>query len=439
MKKPYSLDFSIEKDTERVAAVAQILDSLEKNPSDTELEQMASYILYGKDDDGYNAVQRGEVTNGNTRYSTYRRKDDKLLSLDELIENPMTDERELQTTLKRSVYNNKKPTINRPKFDKKTGAMTDPGDSIVPGMIELWERIDRIEHQLAVLEGKLPPDESVTVWLDSYRIYQLKHILVDLRRHQYYLKDSYNPTLHFPGADHPKQQFVDWDSDCFYWLPYDQWSTRVTTSLLPISKNLEDYETEERPDGLYVKWIVARHTFDWENVAHVRALINNYDALYDQLYEKLDTCGRTLIFDFERYREMCHFTEVRSFLLDLKIARMPYPQIAQALQEKFGLTYNENHISTIVSKEIPQAFADVAAKHRLILDTPKEQLKTCYRCGNSYPRHKLFFTKNRTRKDGFSSSCKDCERLARIQKGGQTTYDRRSKEAALHTMQARET
>lgn len=91
MKKPYSLDFSVEKETDRLAAVNDILDTLERNPSQNELEQMASYILYGKDDEGYNAVQRGEITNNNTRYGSYKRKDDKLLSLDEILENPTTD------------------------------------------------------------------------------------------------------------------------------------------------------------------------------------------------------------------------------------------------------------------------------------------------------------------------------------------------------------
>jgi len=52
MKKKYSLDFSIERDIDRLAAVQNILDGLETNPSATELEQMASYILYGKDENG---------------------------------------------------------------------------------------------------------------------------------------------------------------------------------------------------------------------------------------------------------------------------------------------------------------------------------------------------------------------------------------------------
>lgn len=56
MKKKYSLDYSIERDTERCIAIAKIIDSLETNPTQTELEQMASYILYGKDENGQNAI-----------------------------------------------------------------------------------------------------------------------------------------------------------------------------------------------------------------------------------------------------------------------------------------------------------------------------------------------------------------------------------------------
>lgn len=56
LKKKYSLDYNIERDIDRVTAVKDILDQLEKDPSPTDLEQMGSYILYGKDENGYNAV-----------------------------------------------------------------------------------------------------------------------------------------------------------------------------------------------------------------------------------------------------------------------------------------------------------------------------------------------------------------------------------------------
>ena len=38
MKKQYSLDYSIERDTDRVRAVSDILDSLERDPNPTDLE-----------------------------------------------------------------------------------------------------------------------------------------------------------------------------------------------------------------------------------------------------------------------------------------------------------------------------------------------------------------------------------------------------------------
>ena len=322
MKKPYSLDYSIERDTDRVAAIYEILDRLNTIPSATELEQMGNYILYGKDEDGKNAVQRDEVTDSNKRYGSFKTMDDKLLSLDEILENPMADQQALEQRHKPSVYKKPKPVINKPKYDKKTGALIDAGDSDIPYMKELWDSIERMEHTVAVNEGKLPPDESTPLLRDDYRLYQLKHWLIDLRRHQYYLKDVFKPELHFPGIDHPKQQFIDWTSDAAYWMPRAQWEKRVNESLLhSISKDIKDYETRQNPytGEEEVKWVVRQHTFDWENPEHIKALINWYEPLYDQLEEKIDTYGRTLIWDFERYRNMTNLSEVRNYILDLKL------------------------------------------------------------------------------------------------------------------------
>ena len=159
---------------------------------------MGSYILYGKDENGYNAVQRGETTDGNRRYGSFKRTDDKLLSLDEILENPLADQQTMKAATQRYTYTKKRTEIRRPKYDKKTGELIDPGDSIVPGMLQQWDSIDRLEHLIAVLEGKVPPDENISnLNTSSYRIYQLRHNLIDLRLHQYYLKDSFSPPIHF--------------------------------------------------------------------------------------------------------------------------------------------------------------------------------------------------------------------------------------------------
>ena len=442
MKKAYSLDYEIERDVDRCQAVYDILDSLDKTPSNLELEQMASYILYGKDEEGQNAVQRGEMTDGDKRYGTFKRADDKLLSLDEILENPLADHQQIQTLNHPYVYTKPKPTITKPKYDKKTGERIDPGDSDIPGMQDLWESIARYEHVVAVNEGKVPPDEHTPILKDGYRLYQLKHQLVEMRRQQYYLKDIFKPTLHFLSTDHPRTQYYDWNSDAQYWMPLDKWQERVSHALLhTISTNLDDYETRTNPwtGETEVLWVVRKHTFDWENPSHIKALINYYDALYDQLHERHEAVGNTFFFDFERYRAMANLSEVRNFILDQKLIKVPYAEIVHNLQVKYGLKYNENYLCNILAKEIPEKIALAAQKHRLLIETPAEDCKQCFTCGRLLPRHKLFFVCNRSRKDGFSSNCKECERNKRIEQGGQNANDQRNKESQMHKVQSRET
>ena len=59
MRKPYTLDMSIYRDVDRCAAVENILADLDITPSDRDLEQMADYIICGKDDDDLNLFQKG--------------------------------------------------------------------------------------------------------------------------------------------------------------------------------------------------------------------------------------------------------------------------------------------------------------------------------------------------------------------------------------------
>jgi len=81
------------------------------DPSATELEQMASYILYGKDENGQNAIQRNECTDKNKKYKSYKTKDDKVQSLDEMMEVPGFDERILKSAYSRDLYTAPKPSI----------------------------------------------------------------------------------------------------------------------------------------------------------------------------------------------------------------------------------------------------------------------------------------------------------------------------------------
>lgn len=395
---------------------------------------MGSYILYGKDQNGLNAVQRGEMTDGNKHYSTFLKKEDKNLSFQAIMQNPATDQRTLHSAHQRRPYTISKTTIKHPKYDKETGELLDIGDADIPGMVDLWDSIAKFQKLLAVNEGKLPPDEDNQLLPNSYRIYQLRHQLADIRKYQYFLKDCFKPTIHFVAADHARTQYIDWTGDCFYWIDREEWQRRTQKALLhSISKKIQDYQV--RADGM-IKWVVREHTFNWENPLHVRALLNNYNIIYEYLHDRFQTYGSTLIFDFQRYRQMCHFSPVRNFLIQKKIQKIPYPEIVEELQLKFGLKYNENYLSNIFSKEIPNTFAIVAKKNRLLVETPSSQLKKCRQCGRLLPRDTIFFGINNNRKDHFSSTCKECEKKRRIERGDQNAIDKRSKDATLHEVQS---
>jgi len=87
------------------------------------------------------------------------------------MEMPGFDEQQLRSAYKRDSYTVPKPSIAKPKYDKTTGEMIDPGDSDIPGMIELWEIIDRWQRILDVAQGKVTPTESDTIVTDPYHIY----------------------------------------------------------------------------------------------------------------------------------------------------------------------------------------------------------------------------------------------------------------------------
>ena len=89
-KKAYSLDYEIYLATDRNQAVQNILDSLDTDPNATDLEQMADYILFGKDEKFLNARDRKEILQPKRRYDSWSTKDEKNESLDALLEDANT-------------------------------------------------------------------------------------------------------------------------------------------------------------------------------------------------------------------------------------------------------------------------------------------------------------------------------------------------------------
>lgn len=239
----HNLDYTLYTDVERVSAAANIINQNEEelivaldsahrkagtNPSTssplrrnapsayTQLEKLADYILYGKNSQKLtNLVQQKRILKPQTIHDSYNKK--KAESLEALQESPdfPTQEANLKSYEEKNSYTNPRPTIKRPSADG-----TDPGDSLIPGMVELWNSIDRIERQLRIWHGQVQPATEeeqliLTTW-NGLLAYRKNHLLIDLRKHQYYLKNSYCPPI---PAHHtfPHSTPINWFSNAGYW------------------------------------------------------------------------------------------------------------------------------------------------------------------------------------------------------------------------------
>jgi hypothetical protein len=280
---------------------------------------MADYILFGKDEKYLNARDRKEILQPKRRYDSWSTKDEKNTSLDALMEDPNTapeiEQKTSDATDKGPRYKVYKPEIKRPKYDDK-GNLIDPGDSDVPGMEELWERIDTLQERYDMYRGKIPPNDYVRNHpLTKYKVYQFGHILIDIRRHQYYLKDSYKPTLKFFNVPAPGRVEFDFNCDTGLWLKPEEWCHRKRS---PKPFDLKQPALEDAPEdengNLY--WKISDNKIDYENPDHILALLDNYVSLLKHSYDKPDSNTRMLCFDMELLIENADLTDVEQFLLE---------------------------------------------------------------------------------------------------------------------------
>ena len=154
------LDFSFPGTIERKDFVDQYVQRPEfliKPLTDDELETIANYILWGKDSEGMNCTQRGEIQI-ETRNKTWQRDDTE--SLDAMMESPTFNEASLR-----------KPTeartrIAREVFDRQK-ALEECPEHMRAVFADLFDRIDKLEMSIHFSEfahgkRKEPPRTALT-------------------------------------------------------------------------------------------------------------------------------------------------------------------------------------------------------------------------------------------------------------------------------------
>ena len=370
------------------------LDPYGTHYTQKELETIANYILFGKDKDGTSPVDRKEIQI-QTKHNTYKRKEPE--SLEALLESPTFDERVFShNELK---YKHPKPTIDRIK------------DADVPGIQELWKEIDKVAYLIDVNKGKIKDDSVLT----DRELYDYSHLLVELRRQQFTLKDSVKPTI-CRTKTNVTPSFYEVGNEVPWGEQGSDFDIRPMGTYPSCKMRFEDprnlVEIDSQPNA------AASTILDFTNPLHIYNLYENYMDLEEEANKNPESVLGDILETLKWYEKGCGLTEVQKEILKEKIKKKSNEWIADYLHKNFGTTHSPNYISTIYKQHICDKIA-AFAQLRFDYYQNREILTMWKKCGNC-GKWKLVdereFSKRSRNADGYASICKDCERLRRIEK-----------------------
>ena len=402
---------------------------------------MADYLLWGKNDKGQNGKQQG--LDLKSKHGTW--DDSPIDSLDGLLEQPMFSETQLSPLGSTRFYTKKE------KFSREDAQRECP-PSLLPELNQLFHAIDELDLLIELYEerhGKRTKEirvgllnkfseeevctlrERITHW-NQYTYLRRRHELVELRRQQYTMRDSFHKTMFSAPTeqyqeDEPKEFDVDVEVlplGLKHNSPLCAQVFRTWRELVPGQFSQED---EKLVSDLYwqkqafnKKLESAPSTsdlyFDFRNPEHVSQLLDQQVALEELVPEQSVSSNLPFLLNtLQFYVDQAELTDIQREILSMKLNKRKNVDIAWDINHKYGKTYTTNYISTIFHQRIIPRINDAATYHEKVISNIffPEEFKTCCHCGVTMLRDPVNFTRNSRSSDGFAARCKKCGKEAR--------------------------
>lgn len=442
------LDFSLLTLEERTKFIEEYVkkEEFKKKPlTSEELEMCGNYLLWGKDSSGKNAVQKKEVQI-ETRNKTWT-KGPEVESLEALLESPTFNENNIVM-----------PTAARPKAQKeifsRSKALKEAPDELKVVFENLFRRIDRLDlllnyYDLAHGKRKNPPRDELlnrfsqseqeelkeeSTHLNQFTYLKLRHQLVELRKEQFSLRDSYTFTI----RKDPIYNFVQtpitktFDADILIFplgFKYEEqkFSGEIFKPLEDLIPSNFTQEELKKISNFYWEKRKLEETkkdkefFDFREIEHVYNLLLIYDELEEaSKIGEVESTLSYLIETFKYYAAISELSDIYQEILDLKIKKKKNQDIADFINQKYGKSYTSNYISTLFKQKIIKKITEAAAYHQRIIESIffPEEFKICNTCGRTLLKCSDNFVRKERSKDGFTNRCKKCDKEERKRKKG---------------------
>ena len=339
------LDYTLESPEKRKQLVEQILQEC-PDPTPQYLETLADYLVL--------CMEKQE------------KKEKKLLT-----ENRMTTVNKRETSFEGlvaqlengedGIYNmitENKNTIFQPKV-----MITKKDVEEIPGLQQIRDAIKYWEERLKTASGR--------------NAFIIKKAIIDLRKDQYILKDSYRKPIIPKNVIRSK-----------YFIPLEE----------NFSFNDEGYVI---PEGVSLC-----------DAKVVSAILCNYSLLKQESWGEPNRDLWYLMYDFDNvaHKALLDYP-LYDRIVEYKIDGLQNIDIQEKIQSEFGIKHSVEYISSLWRNKIPKLIASEAEDQILdwyFLNEMKGKYKKCSRCGEIKLAHNKYFSKNKTSRDGFYSICKSC-------------------------------
>lgn len=433
-----SLNFNLTYIDERRDFVEEYLTKPQfesKPPTHSELETIANYILWGKErSTNRNIVQEGSIQIA-TRAGLWDANAAKVESLDSLLTQPGFTEQQILST--------EAPKYKYPKetFSRSIARRTASPEALAI-LEQLWKEIDSLELELNyydLMHGKRtkPPreellslfDESTqqslkesAAHLNQFQYLKKRHLLVELRREQYTIKDLYRPikSLHSAPSTQLSQSISTIETD-YPVAPIGLiGGLSIQEKLFPKDRYPipSDFTQEELKTILQFYWARAlqTNTYDFRNPEHVGKTFEQFQQLDSERNDDILSNSNNFLNTLQFYIARADLSDIQREILDFKLRKVSNPDIAQYINKKYNKSYTINYISTIFRQKIIPQICAAAQIHAEIIEnlTFPENFKKCKTCGRILLISPINFVKKSRSPDGYSTQCKICDREARI-------------------------
>ena len=339
------LDYTLESPEERKELVERILEE-NPDPKEAYLETLADYLVLCMEKQ--EKKERKLLTDN--RMATVSKRETSYEGLVSQLENGED-----------GIYNmitNNKNTIFQPKI-----MITKADVEEIPGMKQLREAIKLWETKLKNASGR--------------EAYIIKTAIIELRKDQYLLKNSYRKPIIFNKLirskhDIPLNDGFSFDKDGY---------------VIPEGISLVDPKI--------CSAILC-------NYSTMKA--DSYGEFEKDLYYLMDDFDKVVAAALEEY-------PLYDKIVECKIDGLQNVQIQEIIEKEFGIKHSLEYISSLWRNKIPKLIASEAEDRILdwyYLNVEKGKYKKCSRCGEIKLAHNKYFSKNKTSKDGFYSICKKC-------------------------------